>query len=182
MRVPAFFAALLFPAIAFAQPPAKVDIAAGETVTLRIAGDGAATIDSRKPAGPLPEMDAAFMGQAKTAAIVPGVKSQPAIAANSSKAPPPVAPGAVRISLRLVQPPISKSPTGDMLLTIENGYDGALRYKAVMHRGDRAAPTDVCIVIPLKRGYEHWPYPFDRIELSNFSLVPWHAGDNISCE
>jgi hypothetical protein len=175
-------AALLVPAVALAQPAAKVQIDAGQSVTLRIGGDGAATIDGRSPVGPLTDMETGFMQQIKSVAIVPGVKSQPAIPGRTSTPPPPVARGVVRISLRSVPPPLAKSAGGDMLLSIENGYDGALSYKAVLRRGDGATPTDVCIVMPLKRGFEQWPYPFDRIELSGFRLIPWHEGDSISCE
>ena len=69
-----------------------------------------------------------------------------------------------------------------MLLGLENGYEGALRYHAVFHKGDRAQSTDVCIVLPRKRGFEEWPYFFDRIELSDFRLIPWHDGDAVPCE
>jgi hypothetical protein len=39
----------------------------------------------------------------------------------------------------------------DALLVIENGYGDGLRYRAVMRRGDRTAPTDVCLVMLGKR-------------------------------
>jgi hypothetical protein len=181
-RVPALLAALFVPAIAFAQPSAKVEVGAGDMVTVRIAGDGKAIVDARSPAGPLPDTDAAFLEQMRTVAIVPDVKSQPAIPGRSPTPPPPVTPHLLRIGLRAVPPPAAKGPNGDMLLSIENGYDGALRYRAVLHRGGNATPTDVCIVLPLKRGFEHWPYPFDRVELSDLRIVPWHEGDTITCE
>jgi hypothetical protein len=111
------------------------------------------------------------------------VSSQPPVAVARTATPaPPVAPGTASFTLRLVPPPASKSAEGDMLLTIENGYPGALRYRAVMHKADRAMPTDVCVVIPLKRGYEHWPFRFDRITLSELRVIPWHDGDNVTCE
>jgi hypothetical protein len=180
--IPVFMLPLLAPALALAQPAAKVEISPGETLTLRVAGDGAATVDGRAAAAPLNDLETDFMGRARRVAIVPGVKSQPPFPGMSATSPPPVAPGLLRITFRLVPPPVAKGANGDMLLSIENGYDGALRYKAVMRRGNGAKPTDVCIVMPLKRGYEQWPFPFDRIELSDFRLIPWHQGDGISCE
>ena len=76
-RVPAFLAALLVPAVALAQPAGKVEIAPGETLTLRVGADGSATIDSRGPAGPMTDLETGSMSETKAAAIVQGVKSQP---------------------------------------------------------------------------------------------------------
>jgi hypothetical protein len=39
----------------------------------------------------------------------------------------------------------------------------------------------VCIVLPGKRGYEHWPYPIEKIELSEFTVEPWKEGDPVTC-
>jgi hypothetical protein len=178
----AFLAAMLVPAVALSQPATKIAIAPGETLTLRVTGDGSATVEGRTPAGPLTGLETEFMRQATAAAIVPGVASQPPLPGRSMTPPPPVAPGLLRITFRSVPPPLAKGANGDMMLGIENGYDGALRYKAVMRRGGRSQPTDVCIIIPLKRGYEQWPYLFDGIELSDFHIIPWHEGDAVSCE
>src|SRR5689334_20575165 len=161
-RIFAFLLAALLTSAA-TQPPANVDIAAGETVTLRVGNDGQATVENRGPAGPLSELETAFMQQAVRTAIVPGVKSQPAFSTDTPKPPPPVTPGLLRIRLRAVPPPMSKGANGDMLLSLENGYEGALRYHAVLHKGDRSQTTDVCIVLPRKQGFEEWPYLFDRI-------------------
>jgi hypothetical protein len=68
------------------------------------------------------------------------------------------------------------------LLLIENGYDRGLRYRATIYRRGRSEPTDVCVVIPERRGYEHWPYPIDRIELSGLTLFPLREGDPLTCE
>jgi hypothetical protein len=181
-QIPSFLIALLAPTLVPTQPAAKIEIARGETVTLHVAGEGAATIGDRAAAGPLTDTDAEFMRQVRTVAIDPALKSQPAFPGRTATPPPPVNPGILRISFRYVQPPLAKGANGDMLLGIENGYDGALRYKAVISRGDRSTQTDVCIVMPLKRGYEQWPYPLDRIELSDFRIIPWHEGDSITCE
>lgn len=71
--------------------------------------------------------------------------------------------------------------TDHSLLVIENGYDRALVYKAVMFRNG-AHPTDVCLVMPGKVGLEHWPYPIDAIEMRANVLVPWTPADGIRCE
>lgn len=68
------------------------------------------------------------------------------------------------------------------LLIVENGYGQALRYRARMTTRGNARPTDVCIVLPANRGYEHWPHPIERIELSDFQLLPWSEGDTPTCE
>ena len=51
-----------------------------------------------------------------------------------------------------------------------------------MVRGGEDEPTDVCAVLPMLRGYEHWPYPIDRIELTKLTLIPYRQGDNPTCE
>jgi hypothetical protein len=182
--LPLLIALFLFPGLASAQTGATVDLQAGETVQLRIATDGAVTVASRGKARPMPDFEASAFREMVATPIVADVKSQPPMPVTRTEKPAPaVAAGTARFTLRLVPPPAAKSADGDMMLTIENGYDGgALRYRAVMHRGDRATPTDVCTVIPLKRGYEHWPYRFERMTLSDLQLIPWHDGDSVTCE
>ena len=52
------------------------------------------------------------------------------------------------------------------MLTIHNGYAKALHFKAVMHRGNRSAPTSICTILPHIASFEMWPHPVDRLELS----------------
>ena len=66
------------------------------------------------------------------------------------------------------------------LLVIENGYDRAIAYRAQMIRGNEARPTDVCIVMPHKHGFEHWPFVIDRLEISEMHFVDWRIGDPIA--
>ena len=68
------------------------------------------------------------------------------------------------------------------MLVIENGQQRALVYRARITARGRTAPTDVCVVMPARRGYEHWPYVIDRIELSDFRFVPWVEGRAPTCE
>jgi hypothetical protein len=83
--------------------------------------------------------------------------------------PEPVAPEAVHVKF-------AEYPAGHRMLFIENGYDRAFAYRARIRAGDKSAATDVCTVMPLKRGQEHWPYRIDTIELSDLKLIPWKEG------
>jgi hypothetical protein len=91
----------------------------------------------------------------------------------------PIPHDVIRVSLFELTGRDGKSAT---LLVFENGYDRALRYKASLSRGDKSAPTDVCTVLPHLRGYEQWPYPVDRIDLTGFTLIPYQAGSGPVCE
>ena len=82
-----------------------------------------------------------------------------------------------QLTVRLVQ----ALDAPDMILIIENGYDKALRYHAVLHAGSRSARTDVCIIPPGRYGFEHWPFAFEAVELYSFELSDWRDGDPIPC-
>lgn len=88
--------------------------------------------------------------------------------------PSPISSGEIKISFMIVEGKHS-------VLIIENGYDRAVTYRARISNSGQEAATDVCLVLPLKRGYEHWPYAIDRITLSDVSLRPWSEGDEITC-
>jgi hypothetical protein len=175
-------ATLLVPSLASTQDVSTVDLRVGESISFRIGTDGGLTLASRNAAPPMADFEAADFRRLVTTPIVEGVKSQPPRIVTGETLPPPVARGTIRFTLRVVPPPAAKSADGDMLLTVENGGEGALRYRAVLHRGDRAMPSDVCIVMPGKRGYEHWPYRFDRIGLLDIRFSPWRQGDAVTCE
>ncbi|HYD25634.1 MAG TPA: hypothetical protein VEB68_12645 [Croceibacterium sp.] len=101
------------------------------------------------------------------------------IRSSDGSGPPPVERGLVRISLFAVT---GRDGSPETLLVLENGYDQALRYRALMTRGRSNQPTDVCIVLPRLRGYEHWPYRIDRLDLRGFALVPYGEGTAPVCE
>ena len=91
--------------------------------------------------------------------------------------PPPVVGSVLRITF--------VAPDGrpdHSFLVLENGFDGALTYRARIRVGERTAVTDVCQVPPMSRGDEHWPFHVDEIILSDFSLRPWHQNDRVRCE
>ncbi|MEE9433365.1 MAG: hypothetical protein V3V15_03910 [Sphingorhabdus sp.] len=87
----------------------------------------------------------------------------------------PVKEGRVKFSF------IRIDPQGQAMLLIENGYGRGLIYRARMIIKGRSSPTDVCLVMPNRRGYEHWPHLIDEIQLSNFTFVDWNEGDKIPC-
>ena len=102
-----------------------------------------------------------------------------AILRSENVGPAPVEPGRVRVSFFRMT---GRHGLPETLLVFENGYDRALRYRASVTRGRRTERTDVCTVLPGLRGYEHWPYSIDRIDLSDFALVPYRAGSAPVCE
>ncbi len=62
-----------------------------------------------------------------------------------------------------------------MILTVENGYEGALNYRATMmtvsQDGVRWERTSVCTVGPGIYSLEHWPYPIVALALDDFELA-----------
>ena len=171
----------LLPAVAAAQAPRSVTIAAGSSVVVHVAPDGSLWSAAPTPASPMNGFEAAALAQMRATPLTDS-QVQPAVPLDGGSAPTPkIKSGELRITLRALAP-TGANPKGEMLLEIENGYDGALRYRAVLRNGDRSQPTDVCIVMPRKFGFEHWPYPFERVELSDFRVIPWHEGDGVTCE
>ena len=67
------------------------------------------------------------------------------------------------------------------LLILENGYDRAIVFRARMTRGGETRSTDVCLVRPMRYGFEHWPHPIERIEISDIRFVPWRQGEPVPC-
>lgn len=171
----------LMPATATAQPSKTVTLGRGDSIVVRIAANGTLKAEAPTAAPPMSEFEAAALAQMQTTPLTDS-QVQPAIPLNGGATERlAMKPGQVRIRLRAVAPSADQ-PKGGMMLSIENGYDGALRYRAVLRNGDRSQPTDVCIVMPHKFGFEHWPYPFERIELSDLSIISWHEGDSVTCE
>ena len=99
-------------------------------------------------------------------------------------------PNGAIISLQQQAPQVEPShlrfsfvPTDDgrqTVLVIENGFPRSFLYRARIGRGSKSIVTDVCQVIPNKRGYEHWPYPIDWIEITDIHPVEWTG--KLRCE
>ena len=101
----------------------------------------------------------------ETAAPIPGENMPP---------PTPIAPNQIRLSFHAIA-------DRHTLLVIENGYDRAIVYRARMRREGREQATDVCLVMPGRRGYEHWPHMMERLDLSGFSVAEWQEGSPVPC-
>jgi hypothetical protein len=164
-----------------ADAPGKVSLRPGEQTIVLIDDGGRVTVAKGGPAR---------MSEYDRAAVFELLRNHPdavgSIAAIHTEddghlpPPPPVERGAVRISFLAVAATGKESES--RLLLVENGYDRGLRYRAIISRSARNEPTDVCVVIPERRGYEHWPYPIDRIELSGLTLFSLREGDPLTCE
>lgn len=88
--------------------------------------------------------------------------------------PSPIAPGQIRLLFHSIA-------DRHTLLVIENGYDHAIVFRARMVRDGEGRATDVCLVMPNRRGYEHWPHMMERLELAGFTFAEWREGDEIPC-
>jgi hypothetical protein len=167
-------------AAAQAQAPTGVSISSGEELLVRIAPEGAVTVVSRRPAGPMTPAETYSLADLAGAPVPPGATTLPPKFILKGQGPEPGPPP--RAAIRLVLRDVAGKTPHDTLLAIGNGYEGALRYRAVMRRGERSAATDVCLVMPGKPGYEHWPYQIDRLDLTDVRLVPWKQEDGLTCE
>jgi hypothetical protein len=162
---------------AVAQDAGSVALRVGEQVVvtfddggrISLASGGAATISDEEQAGIL-----------RLVMENPGATGPNAAAASGEDlAVSPVMAGSIRMSFITLA---SAGEPDSRLLVLENGYDRALRYRATISRGRRSQPTDVCTVIPMLRGYEHWPFEIDRIELTGLTLIPFAQGAQPVCE
>ena len=168
-----------YPNAAVAKGADSVTLALGETVTLRIEPGAGAEVLDRGRAGPLSDYDRAALGVVLRAdpAEASGPNALRIMSGDSRMPdPPPIAPDAVRITF------VPVIDGRHSMLILENGYDRGFVYRARIEVGGRSQPTDVCLVIPERRGHEHWPYLIDRIELSGFRLEPWDESEGPRCQ
>jgi hypothetical protein len=157
------------------EPNLRIVLRIDETGAVSFAPDGAADM-AAIDRNALQAIGVIYDDPAKRAeAMGPNSVSLP----NNGVAAAPLAAGIIRISMFAVT---ERDGYPGTLLVLENGYGQALRYRASMVRGRRSAPTDVCTVPPRLRGYEHWPYHIDRLDLTGFELVPYPEGTAPVCE
>ena len=157
-----------------AQAAEPITLRPGEAVTVLIDDGGRVTTAANKPALPMSAYDrAAVEDLLVNHPEAYGVSS----AVLDAGEPPPIASGEVRISLRIL--PGKEEAT---LLILENGYGQGFKYRAAMRQNGRSQPTDVCVVRPWHRSYEHWPYRIDRLDLSGLILVPLRPDQPATCE
>lgn len=174
------FGRLLAPALLLLAAPAAaqdVTLLPGERVVVVELGDGGQLALAPGERAELSDFDVeALLSLLEQQAEAIG----PDAAVLSTEAdPPPLVAGTIRISLVALS---DGSSPPQMLLMVENGFEREFRYRARIAVGDESAETDVCTVLPVLRGYEHWPYPFERIELSDFTLLPERPGEGPVCE
>lgn len=171
LRAAAFAAA--FAVIAAPSAAQEIALAPEEAVILRLEGDDASFERGRAEWTPHDIAVARHLsGQTPPEAPVPSASPVPG--GISPSPPAPIQPGAVRLRF------LSIAGQHSMLI-VENGYDRALVYRAHMTQGGETRPTDVCLVTPRQRGFEHWPHPIERIQLSELRLVAWRTGDPQPC-
>lgn len=168
LTVVSAFVAFAIPTATLAAP--SVQLKAGETITLSLAGDGV-TVVERAPAQGLSlfEAEALKQMQAHYQTTPEGTGVVPPMPLETASRPKPLTPATIRMTLRMV--PGDQREGTHAMLTIENGYGRMLAYRAAMQANGRAAHTDVCDVLAGKPGFEHWPYPFESLQLSDFELV-----------
>lgn len=168
--------ALGFAASALAQPGGTIRLAPEETVTIQLdpADNQVETVErGRAQWSPL------FLAAARQLAgqpipdkPVPTASPMPPV--DGLAAPPPVAKGTLRLHLLAIA-----GQHG--LLVVENGYDRALVYRARLTEHRKTRATDVCLVMPGTRSFEHWPHTIERLELRDFRLVDWDEEKPIPC-
>jgi len=160
---------------ALAQSRASITLQVGDAATFRLAPDGAATVAEQRGRAEWTDYDVAVARHLSGLPIPErAVPFASPLGRDVAPQEPPVAPDIVRVKFLSIAGQHS-------LLVIENGYDRAIAYRARMVRGDQSRPTDVCIVIPRKHGFEHWPFVIERLEISDMHFVDWRAGDPIPC-
>jgi hypothetical protein len=164
-------------AIAAAAPAAAqtVTLAPEEAVTLRMDGKDGLAVATRGRAEWTP-FDLAVARNFLRGLYDQGVgpNSVPT-ALPGMPAPPAIVPGQVRVRFLMIA-----GRQAELLL--ENGFDRALVYRASITLAGHTRPTDVCVVLPSNRSSEHWPDAIERIDLSDFELVPWQEGRRPTCE
>lgn len=179
MRLPTTVAAALALFASCAAAGAEpIVLKRGESVILTVDDGGTAIEERRAPAWPLTPYEVAWARQMTSGELDWAVGPNMAFSdPDDERFPPagPVPPGEVAVKLVALG-------ERHMLLVLVNGYKGGFKYRATLRRADRSTATDVCEVMAGKRGFEHWPYPFDSIEISDVKLIPWHDGRAPTCE
>lgn len=150
--------------------------AAAQTVTLA-PGEGA-TVTSPGPApvttrmkASLTPFEAAVVKQFEANLFPDAMGANSAtVSADGLPEPEPIAPD------RFVAKFLAVGGGKATLLVLENGYDQAIAYRARITVKGKITPTDVCTVLPGKRGFENWPYAIEKIELTAITLEKYDGG------
>jgi hypothetical protein len=163
-----------------AQGGPIVSLIPGDSVVVTF-DDGQWRVAERSRAGPLSLFETQVVAKMQEIEVPPEAGVQPAIPVREGDISAPrdaIAPGMVRITFREVLDAKRGSPgESHAILSIDNGYDHSLLYRAAMHKRGEQTSTDVCEVIPQMHGLEHWPYRIDRLDLSDLRLEAYSGGD-----
>jgi hypothetical protein len=167
---------LALPAAAAAQDVPNISLAPGEAVTVRFDDGGRVGAPQRGRAewGRF-DLIAARHLAGMTPPDVPQREAMPAAGPADGSRPDPIPADEVRVRLLSIA-------GQHTLLVVENGQSRALAYRARMTVAGQARHTDVCIVLPRLPSYEHWAFPIQRLELSDFRFIAWPPGRNPTCE
>jgi hypothetical protein len=153
-----------------------ITLVRGETVQVSL-DQGTRTGGVVTARGPAPEMPKGTQASAQLMAGMTIEEPTQEIVSlpNGRAGAPPLPINAVRFTFAQVP------GSDDVVLTVENGYQRALTYRAIATVGGRRAPTDVCLVPPSRVMFEHWPYQIDSIELLELEIHDWSPGDPTPC-
>ena len=167
--------ALLLATPAAAQEIPALSLAPGEAITLRF-DDGGRVGPPRRSAAAWSRFDLVAARQlAGMAPIdVPQTEATP-LNGPADLQPDPIPPDEVRLRMLSID-------GRHTLFVVENGQGRALAYRAHMTVNGRRQHTDVCVVLPHLPSYEHWSFPIERLELSDFRFIPWAPGRMPTCE
>ena len=175
MRIAALLLPFLLAAPAAAQEIPALSLAPGESVTFRFDDGGRVGPPERgRAAWSRFDLVAARHLAGITPPDAPVTEGMPLPATDEAR-PDPIPPDVVRVRALSID-------GRHTLLVIENGQGRALAYRARMTTGRGTHPTDVCIVLPRLPSYEHWAFPIERLELSDFRFIPWAPGRAPTCE
>jgi hypothetical protein len=173
------FGLLLLATPAAARNQASVTLNNGQVVNVRLEGDGGIAVEGDGPAF-LSDFDRgairALLANPDLAAAT-GPNGLPLNAAEAGL-PHPTAPAPDQVRILFSQ----IAGGTQTVLILENGYNQGLVYRARITSHGTTEPTDVCLVMPGRRGYEHWPYAIDAIVLDSFRLEFWDSTRGIHCE
>jgi hypothetical protein len=168
-----FAAAAAFAATGgLAEAPLELEPEQAVVLQIEPSGDYLVTGISRAEWTPF-DVAAARHLAGQTPPQVPQTTAEP-LTADIMPEPPQLPPGQVAVRFMAIA-------GRHALLVVENGYDQALVYRARMSRNGQTRSTDVCVVPPRLGSYEHWPHPIERLTLSDFRLVPWREGQEVTC-
>lgn len=150
-----------------AIPPIKLPV--GSTFSIGLDATGKLDVKGGR-AGPLSSFDVESLND--LVENHPDAMGPNGAVVHSDKPPPQIESGHIRFTFA--------SFGKDTVLVIENGFPRSFMYRARIGRGSQSAVTDVCQIMPSKRGYEHWPYPIDWIEITDIRPVEWTGA--LRCE